>query len=118
MDIARKWTLPLLDYQFYDSPFSSSLAITKLDVLDNLDKIRIGAYYKLDGEPLETPPGNTVDLGRVEVEYIEMEGWRTPISKCRKFDELPPQAKKYLQQVEALVGVPRKYQSFSIDSGC
>lgn len=84
------------------------MAITKLDVLDGLETIKIGAFYMLDGKPLETPPGNTADLGRVQVEYVEMEGWKTSISKCRKFEDLPTQAKKYLQQIEKLVGVPSK----------
>lgn len=79
-----------------------------MDILDGLEKIKIGAYYRLDGKPLETPPGNTADLSRVQVEYVEMPGWKKSISKCRKFEELPPEAKRYLQQIELLVGVPSK----------
>lgn len=91
-----------------------SLALTKLDILDELDEIKIGASYMLDGKELVTPPANTTDLGRVKVNYITMPGWKQSISKCRKFAELPQEAKDYVSTIERLAEVPGKYPYFTL----
>lgn len=80
--------------------------MTKLDILDGLDEIKIGASYKLDGKELTTPPGNTSELTRVQVEYVTMPGWKQNISKCRRFEDLPQAAQEYVHVVEQLCEVP------------
>ncbi|KAJ6218249.1 hypothetical protein RDWZM_009406 [Blomia tropicalis] len=87
----------------------TGLALTKLDILDGLDEIKIGVGYKLDGKELVTPPGNTLDLARVQVSYVTLPGWKQNISKCRRFEELPIRAQEYVRMVEQLCEVPVKW---------
>ena len=82
--------------------------MTKLDVLDGLDEIKIGAKYLLDGREVVTPPGNTNDLNRMQVEYVTMPGWKQSIAGCRRFEELPQAAQNYVRKVEELCEVPSK----------
>ncbi|KAA0167737.1 hypothetical protein FNF31_00672 [Cafeteria roenbergensis] len=86
----------------------ASINITKLDVLDELEEVRIGVAYSLDGQVL--PPGmmpsTLEDLGRVEVQYETMPGWQTSIADCRSWDDLPANAQAYIRRVEELVGCP------------
>ncbi|KAJ8653578.1 adenylosuccinate synthase [Lichtheimia ornata] len=84
----------------------TSLNITKLDVLDQLPVIKIATGYLLDGKPLESFPADLNCLDRIEVQYIEVPGWETDISKCRKYEELPENAKKYIELIEKESGVP------------
>ena len=87
-------------------PFS--IALTKLDILDGLDEIKIGASYMLDGKEVVTPPASIADLSRVQVTYLTVPGWKQNISKCRKFEELPQRAQDYVNLVEQLCEVPSK----------
>ncbi|KAI7883571.1 Adenylosuccinate synthetase [Lichtheimia hyalospora FSU 10163] len=84
----------------------TSLNITKLDVLDQLPVIKIATGYTLDGKPLESFPADLNCLDRIQVEYIEVPGWETDISNCRKYEELPENAKKYIELIEKESGVP------------
>ena len=81
------------------------LAITKLDVLDTFDTIKICTHYMCDGEKLDLIPNQLSKVGRCTPVYEEMPGWKVDTSKCRKFDELPENAKKYLNRMAELVGV-------------
>lgn len=87
----------------------SSLALTKLDVLDELDEIKIGVSYRLNGQILEAPPATAYELEQVEVEYITLKGWKTSISGARSFSQLPQEAQIYVSKIEELVGVPGEY---------
>ncbi|EGF84495.1 hypothetical protein BATDEDRAFT_32828 [Batrachochytrium dendrobatidis JAM81] len=84
----------------------TSLNLTKLDVLDGLDEINIGVAYYYNGKKLDSFPANLHVLANVEVKYETLPGWKIDISKCRKFEELPVNAQKYVSRVEQLVGVP------------
>ncbi|KAG0175576.1 hypothetical protein DFQ28_008844 [Apophysomyces sp. BC1034] len=84
----------------------TSLNITKLDILDQLPVIKVGVNYLLDGKPLASFPADLSLLEKVEVEYIEMPGWQSDISKCKTWDELPVNAKKYIEMIERESGVP------------
>lgn len=99
--------IPVVQYSHMLNNYSS-LNITKLDVLSDLDEIKIGVAYLLNGERL--PPGlmpsQLEDLGKVKVEYETFKGWKSDISKCRKFEELPSNAQAFLKRVEQLVGIP------------
>lgn len=86
----------------------SSINITKLDVLDGVDEIRIATGYELDGEPMAPGrfPGRLEDLARVRVQYESVPGWNEPISKCRSYADLPAAARGYVERIEQLVGTP------------
>ncbi|OAJ37625.1 adenylosuccinate synthase [Batrachochytrium dendrobatidis JEL423] len=75
-------------------------------VLDGLDEINIGVAYYYNGKKLDSFPANLHVLANVEVKYETLPGWKIDISKCRKFEELPVNAQKYVSRVEQLVGVP------------
>ncbi|SJZ81029.1 adenylosuccinate synthase [Selenihalanaerobacter shriftii] len=82
----------------------TSLAITKLDVLDGLEKIKICTGYKYKDEVLEEFPTNQNILEECEPIYEEFPGWEEDTSKIREYDELPENAKKYLDRISELVG--------------
>jgi adenylosuccinate synthase len=86
----------------------SGINITKLDVLDDLDEIKIGVSYKLNGQRLSygQMPSTLAELEAVEVEYETMKGWKTSIAHCRAFDDLPSEAQAYIKRIEELVGCP------------
>jgi adenylosuccinate synthase len=86
----------------------ASLNLTKLDVLDSLDEVRIGVEYELNGKSLPAGafPARLEDLGQVKVRYETMPGWKRSIAKCKTYDELPAQARAYVERIEELVGVP------------
>ena len=82
------------------------LALTKLDVLSGLDTIKVGINYFLDGEKLDDVPSLASELERVEVEYIELEGWKEDITKVKKWHHLPVAARFYVSTVAEIVGCP------------
>eukprot|EP00045_Choanoeca_perplexa_P005420 m.45866 g.45866 ORF g.45866 m.45866 type:complete len:438 (+) comp13109_c0_seq1:64-1377(+) len=84
----------------------SSICLTKLDVLDNFAKIKIGVRYMCKGKALDSIPAAQCDLEACEVEYIEVDGWQQNIEAVRTFSELPVNAQKYVRKIEELVGVP------------
>jgi adenylosuccinate synthase len=86
----------------------TELALTKLDVLDSLPKIKICVGYRIanDSRRLwEYWEGDAYWLESVIPEYIEVDGWQQSIRTARTFNELPPAAQEYIQQVETLAGV-------------
>jgi adenylosuccinate synthase len=88
----------------------TSLAVTKLDVLDSLEELKICVAYCLDGtETMEMP--DTVDLGRVQPVYEEWAGWKQSTTGVRKWDDLPKAAQAYLERVEELAAVPIQFVS-------
>jgi adenylosuccinate synthase len=88
----------------------SAIAVTKLDVLDSFDTIRLCRAYRLDGEELADMP-DTVTQGKVKPVYEEFPGWKSSTSNARTWDALPSAAQTYLRRIEALVEVPIKYVS-------
>lgn len=87
----------------------TALALTKLDILDTFDEIRIGIGYRLDGRLLAAPPACASELSKVQVEYMTLPGWRTKTDECRKYFDLPPNARKYVETVQELLEVPFKW---------
>ncbi|RWS24011.1 hypothetical protein B4U80_02161 [Leptotrombidium deliense] len=87
----------------------TALAITKLDVLDAFDEIKIAVAYVLDGKEYTTPFANASEMGRVQCKYLTLPGWKTNISEARKFTDLPPQAQNYIRKLEELLEVPVKW---------
>ncbi len=85
----------------------TSLAITKLDVLTGLETVKICVGYKFEsGEFTHAVPANLDLFGRCRPIYEEFTGWQEDINQARNIDELPVNARKYLQRLEELAGVP------------
>jgi len=82
------------------------IAITKLDVLDSLDVIKICIGYKIDGSIYYHPLANFNDKQDIEPIYEEFKGWKTPTSSIRKYEDLPENAKIYLNRIEELCKTP------------
>ena len=90
----------------------NSIALTKLDVLSGMEKIKVCTGYKYNGEVLDQFPPEIKTLEECEPVYIEMDGWDEDITGCQSYDELPVNARKYVQYVSDYLGV--KYSLISI----
>ena len=84
----------------------SGLCVTKLDVLDGLKTLRLATAYRLDDQVMETPPLDVTDYARCEPIYEEMPGWEETTAGIRELDQLPPNARRYLERVERLTECP------------
>jgi len=84
----------------------NGLALTKLDILDGLDEIKICVRYRLDGRKIDYLPAGEAAQARVEPVYESVDGWREPTARARSWIDLPAQAIKYVRRVEELVGCP------------
>ncbi|MCK9519217.1 MAG: adenylosuccinate synthase [Dehalococcoidia bacterium] len=84
----------------------SAIALTRLDVLDGLESIKICTGYELDGEILETLPARESTLNRVQPVYEELPGWTDATSEVRNFDDLPLPAQAFIRRVEQLLECP------------
>ena len=82
------------------------LALTKLDVLDGLRRLRIATAYELEGERVETFPIRLSEQERVRPVYEELEGWDRSVAGVRSFDGLPGAAVHFVRRLEELTGVP------------
>ncbi|MCE8426437.1 MAG: adenylosuccinate synthase [Candidatus Methanoperedens sp.] len=89
----------------------SSMALTKLDVLGGLLNLRMCTGYELDGKIRDYPPELTEELSRCKPVYTEVIGWSEDISGIESFDELPGNARKYVELLEELMKVNIEYIS-------
>jgi len=80
-------------------------ALMKLDVLDDLDTIKVCVAYDCDGERLETVPASIRKLARCQPVYEEMKGWKCPTTSVTSWGDLPQKAKDYVRYLETLTGV-------------
>lgn len=85
------------------------LNITKLDVLDSFKTIKVAIGYKYNGVELKSFPEDLNVLGNVEVIYQEFPGWEKDITEIKEYNDLPLNAKKYLDFIENFVNVPIKW---------
>ena len=83
----------------------SSVALTKLDVLDALDEIKVCIGYRLDGRELESLPAVSHDLRRVEPVYETLPGWKSSTLGVTELDELPKAARAYVDFLSDKIGV-------------
>jgi adenylosuccinate synthase len=83
----------------------SSVALTKLDVLDALDELKVCVGYKLDGQEIDYFPAVAADLRRVEPIYQTLPGWRVSTEGITELDKLPPNARAYIDFLSAQIGV-------------
>ena len=84
----------------------TDICLTKLDVLDKLEKIEVCVAYEIDGERVETMPDSLEDFSKAVPIYEELDGWCENTSGCRSFEELPENAKAYVTRIEEIAGVP------------
>jgi adenylosuccinate synthase len=84
----------------------TGLCITKLDVLDGLDTVRVAVGYKVNGETRDILPVGAEALAICEPIYEEHAGWKESTVGIKSFDKLPSSAQKYLRRLEALVEAP------------
>ena len=84
----------------------TELALTKLDVLDSFDTVKVCVGYRVDGRRLSGYPDRVELLAQVEPEYVELPGWGRELRSMRRPSELPSAARAFVQLVEAEVGVP------------
>ncbi|XP_064407758.1 adenylosuccinate synthetase isozyme 2 [Latimeria chalumnae] len=100
--------LVLVKYAHMINGFTA-LAVTKLDILDLFDEIRIGIRYKIDGKPIPYLPANQEVLNKAEVEYETLPGWRVNTEQARRLQDLPQNACKYIRFIEEYLQVPVKW---------
>ena len=81
------------------------MAVTRLDILDDFDEIKMCVAYKLDGKIIDEIPASLNVLAKVEPVYETFAGWKTDITKARNFDDLPENARKYLARMSEVTGI-------------
>jgi len=113
--------IPLLRYAVKISNVSW-IAMTKLDVLTGLKKLKICKEYVVDGEVVEIAHPSVKKLERVKPNYVEVDGWDIDQEDWKKLAErgwesFPPEAKSYVELVESLLGVPVKLVSVGPEAG-
>jgi len=84
----------------------TGIALTKLDVLDTLDTVKVCTGYKLDGKKLDYLPAHAADQARVEPVYEDIKGWCQSTEGARSWAELPARAIKYVRRIEELIRCP------------
>ena len=84
----------------------TGFCVTKLDVLDGVETIKVGTAYRLNGELLDVPPDNPEDWDDLEVEYESFPGWQESTRGVTRFEDLPANAKAYIKTMESLCGAP------------
>ena len=80
----------------------TTMALTKLDVLSNFEEIQVCTHYNIDGEITDQYPTQLADIEKAVPIYETLPGWNEDITKCRTFDDLPENAKKYVFRVQEL----------------
>jgi adenylosuccinate synthase len=79
------------------------MTLTKLDVLNEFDKIKVCVGYRLNGKVFQHVPSNLEMLARSEPVYEELSGWKTEIKEARNFSQLPVNAQRYIRRIEELI---------------
>jgi adenylosuccinate synthase len=93
----------------------TELALTKLDVLDEFEKIQVCTSYKLNREVIDEFPASVKILSSCNPVYKTIDGWQSPTDHCRKFEDLPDKARLYIEYLEDIIQVPIKYISVGAD---
>lgn len=84
----------------------TGIALTKLDVLNDFDTIKVCTGYTYEGKPLEDLPANLAIFEKCQPVYEEIPGWKSDIRGARRFEDLPEKARQYVKRLEELVGCP------------
>jgi len=93
----------------------TGLVVTKLDVLDDFDEVRVAVGYERDGRAVRGFPADARELERCTPTWRAFPGWRRPTGGARRWQDLPGQAREYLEWIEREVGVP--IRSVSVGAG-
>lgn len=83
----------------------SGLCVTKMDVMDGMDRVRICTGYRYQGEIIDAPPLDSSDWGAVEPVYEDLPGWKQSTAGVTRYDDLPANARSYLAAVAEFAGV-------------
>jgi len=86
-----------------------ALNLTKLDILDDFDEVKVATEYWYKGEKLAAFPADLTKLENIEVKYETLPGWKSSTVGARKWEQLPENARKYVEFIEKFVGVKVKY---------
>ena len=89
----------------------TALAVTKLDVLDTFEQLKLAIDYELEGSRLDGFPDAVVDLERVNPVFETLPGWLTATTESRRFEALPTEARRYLRRIEEVADTPIRYVS-------
>jgi len=92
-----------------------ALALTKLDVLDGLDEVKICTGYRVGDRIVTEFPADLASVGAYEAVYESLPGWKEPTRGARDFDELPSEARNYVKRLEEVSGVPAAIVSTGSD---
>src|SRR5690606_15379112 len=84
----------------------TSIALTRLDVLDPFPSILVCTGYEIDGHEMFTPPASIAAFNRAQPIYEELPGWQSDSFGARKFEDLPVNAQNYIRRVGQLIGKP------------
>lgn len=93
----------------------SGLCITKLDVLDGLPELKLCVGYELDGETIDILPLGAEDIARCQPIYETLPGWSESSVGVTRYEDLPANARRYLDRIQATTGVPIHVVSTSPD---
>jgi adenylosuccinate synthase len=84
----------------------TGICLTKMDVLDGLESLRIAVGYEVDGQAVDTPPIGADAYEQCKPTYIDMPGWSESTVGIKNYDDLPENARAYIKKIEEVVGVP------------
>ena len=89
---------------------TDEIALTKLDILDTIEKIPVCVAYEVNGKRVdEFPRGEALNIAKPVIEYRD--GWNCSTAECRKYEDLPENARKYIEYIEKAVDCNIKYIS-------
>ncbi len=91
------------------------LALTKIDVLSELDEIKICVSYEINGKKLKSFPTNPEALSKVTPIYETLKGWKKDLSNISSYSELPAEAKEFVEAIELFTGVEISIISIGAD---
>jgi len=97
--------LVLLNYVNQINGFDD-IVLTKLDVLDDLDEIKVCVAYNFKGDRIKFPPGDLGRIGECEPVYQSLPGWNAPIGEIANYNDLPENARKYIEFISKTANVP------------
>jgi adenylosuccinate synthase len=100
------WFDAVLVRQAVSTSGIDGIALTKLDILDGLDEIKVCVGYRLDGREIDYLPASEHAQARVEPIYETAEGWHEGTARARSWAQLPAEAVKYVRRIEELIGCP------------
>ena len=100
------WFDAVLTRQCVKTSGIDGVALTKLDILDGFDEIKVATHYRLDGKEIDYLPASQAAQARIEPVYETIEGWKEATVGARSWADLPAQAIKYVRRIEELIGAP------------